>query len=121
MTIVEDAAELETPEELEDFHAFRACIHRGSQQIGGTCIELASGDARILLDLGLPLDASDTDPDDHIVRSKKVVFCPGLRRNSCAGRLLARRISPTIGSQKSASAIRFLNADLSSLRPRIRS
>jgi ribonuclease J len=62
MTVVEDAAELETPEELEDFHAFRACIHRGSQQIGGTCIELASGDARILLDLGLPLDAGDMDP-----------------------------------------------------------
>jgi ribonuclease J len=42
--------------------AFRVCIHRGTQQIGGTCIELACGGSRILLDLGLPLDAGDTDP-----------------------------------------------------------
>lgn len=42
--------------------AFRVCIHRGTQQIGGTCIELACGPYRILLDLGLPLDAGDTDP-----------------------------------------------------------
>jgi ribonuclease J len=42
--------------------AFRVCVHRGTQQIGGTCIELACGGARILLDLGLPLDAGETDP-----------------------------------------------------------
>lgn len=33
------------------------CIHRGTKQIGGTCVELVSGGKRILLDLGLPLDA----------------------------------------------------------------
>ncbi len=42
--------------------AFRVCIHRGTQQIGGTCIELVYQGSRILLDLGLPLDAGDTDP-----------------------------------------------------------
>jgi ribonuclease J len=36
---------------------FRGRIHRGTQQIGGTCVELEAGGARILLDLGLPLDA----------------------------------------------------------------
>ena len=36
----------------------RACIHRGAQQIGGTCIELESEGKRLLLDLGLPLDAA---------------------------------------------------------------
>ena len=41
---------------------FQVCIHRGTRQIGGTCIELACGGKRILLDLGLPLDAGDTDP-----------------------------------------------------------
>ena len=41
---------------------FQVCIHRGTQQIGGTCIELACQGKRILLDLGLPLDAGDTDP-----------------------------------------------------------
>jgi ribonuclease J len=37
----------------------RIRIHRGTREIGGTCIEVESGGFRILLDLGLPLDASD--------------------------------------------------------------
>lgn len=41
---------------------FQVCVHRGTQQIGGTCIELACDGKCILLDLGLPLDAGDTDP-----------------------------------------------------------
>ena len=41
---------------------FRACIHRGAHQIGGSCIELACDGSRILLDLGKPLDAEDLDP-----------------------------------------------------------
>ncbi|MGW9819319.1 ribonuclease J [Methylorubrum extorquens] len=44
-------------------HRFSACVHRGTRQIGGTCIELSYDGARLLLDLGLPLDAG---PDaDH--------------------------------------------------------
>lgn len=39
----------------------RVRIHRGTREIGGTCIELAAKGARLLLDLGLPLDG---DPDD---------------------------------------------------------
>jgi len=42
--------------------AFSVCVHRGTQQIGGTCVELSCRGARILLDLGLPLDAGETDP-----------------------------------------------------------
>lgn len=34
----------------------RFCIHRGSNEIGGTCIELESQGGRIVLDVGLPLD-----------------------------------------------------------------
>ncbi len=41
---------------------FGVCVHRGTRQIGGTCIELACQGQRILLDLGLPLDAGDDDP-----------------------------------------------------------
>jgi ribonuclease J len=38
----------------------KVVIHRGTQQIGGTCIELtADGGGRILLDLGRPLDVDD--------------------------------------------------------------
>jgi ribonuclease J len=39
------------------------CIHRGTKQIGSTCIELEHGGARLLLDVGLPLDAAEASPD----------------------------------------------------------
>ena len=35
----------------------RVCIHRGSKQIGGSCVEVESVGERFLIDLGLPLDA----------------------------------------------------------------
>ena len=56
-----DAGLTASPRPLTD-DAFNVCIHRGTQQIGGTCIELSCQGSRILLDLGLPLDAGDTDP-----------------------------------------------------------
>lgn len=34
-------------------------VHRATNQIGGNCIELRSGDERLVLDLGRPLDASN--------------------------------------------------------------
>lgn len=37
----------------------RACIHRGSKQIGGSCVEIESCGQRLLVDFGLPLDAED--------------------------------------------------------------
>ena len=40
----------------------RVCIHRGARQIGGTCVEIESEGARLLLDLGLPLEADGADP-----------------------------------------------------------
>ncbi len=33
------------------------CIHRGAKEIGGSCVELEADGQRLLLDLGLPLDA----------------------------------------------------------------
>jgi ribonuclease J len=38
-------------------------IHKGSQEIGGTCIQLSSGKTSLLLDAGLPLSA-DSRPVD---------------------------------------------------------
>ncbi|MCY4502798.1 MAG: MBL fold metallo-hydrolase, partial [Alphaproteobacteria bacterium] len=37
----------------------RLRIHRGTQEIGGTCIEAEAQGKRIVLDVGLPLDAPD--------------------------------------------------------------
>ena len=35
-------------------------IYKGTNEIGGNCIELEQGDTRILLDFGIPLEAMDT-------------------------------------------------------------
>lgn len=43
-------------------------IHRGSHEIGGTCIELRAGDTRIILDVGMPLvkpDGTEFDMRDY--------------------------------------------------------
>jgi len=39
----------------------RACIHRGASEIGGNCVEIESQGARIVLDIGRPLSATDDD------------------------------------------------------------
>jgi len=39
----------------------KLCIHRGAAEIGGTCIEIKSQGAHLVLDAGLPLDVP---PDD---------------------------------------------------------
>jgi ribonuclease J len=39
----------------------KVCIHRGTKEIGGTCIEIESQGMRIVLDIGLPLDAEIDD------------------------------------------------------------
>ena len=39
----------------------QVCIHRGAKEIGGNCVEVISGGKRLLIDLGLPLDAKDND------------------------------------------------------------
>ncbi len=38
----------------------KVCIHRGTQEVGGTCIEIESHGKRIVLDVGLPLEATDS-------------------------------------------------------------
>jgi ribonuclease J len=40
----------------------RVCIHRGTAEIGGTCIEIEALGTRIVLDAGMPLTAGDTSP-----------------------------------------------------------
>jgi glyoxylase-like metal-dependent hydrolase (beta-lactamase superfamily II) len=39
----------------------RICIHRGTKEIGGTCVEIESQGQRLVLDVGLPLVASNAD------------------------------------------------------------
>ena len=48
-------------------------IHRGAKEIGGSCVELASARARILLDFGLPLvDNAGRSFDSAILAGKSI-------------------------------------------------
>lgn len=39
-------------------------IHRGAAQIGGSCVELTAAGYRLIVDVGLPLDADDPESDE---------------------------------------------------------
>jgi ribonuclease J len=48
-------------------------IHRGSKEIGGNCVELATGETRIVLDIGMPLVDANREPfDSRTVQGKTV-------------------------------------------------
>jgi ribonuclease J len=51
----------------------RACIHRGTKQIGGTCIEVEAEGKRIALDVGLPLGAIDSESELPLVAGFRTV------------------------------------------------
>ena len=53
------------------FSDMRACIHRGSKQIGGSCVEVISSGKRMLIDFGLPLDADINDEILEFTRTRK--------------------------------------------------
>ena len=42
----------------------RITIHRGTHEIGGNCIEIATDQSRIILDVGMPLFNEDREPHD---------------------------------------------------------
>lgn len=46
-------------DKLMERNFMRVCIHRGSKQIGGSCVEVESSGSRLIIDLGLPLDAEN--------------------------------------------------------------
>lgn len=61
-----------------------ATVHRGARQIGGNCVEVAAEGGRILLDLGVPLDAED---------SQKVELPPTLKLKVAGEPLLGVLVS----------------------------
>lgn len=70
-------------------------IHRGTHQIGGTCVEVSLGKTRILLDFGMPLSMDDggevderifTDSSvDELIRKKWLYPIQGLYKDSTPG------------------------------------
>ena len=62
-------------------------IHRGTHEIGGNCVEVCSGQTRIIIDLGMPL----ADPKD-----KKKKFDNFSIRRKTVGQLLEEGILPPV-------------------------
>lgn len=52
----------------------KVLIHRGSQEIGGTCIQLSTQNSTILLDLGLPLSKDSRSLDVTTLRLDAVLI-----------------------------------------------
>lgn len=89
-------------------------VHRGTAEIGGTCIEVEAQGKRLILDLGLPLDAGPDVPLPAV---------PGLAEGNDPGLLgvlishphqdhcgLAHRMAPTVPVYIGAAAHRILKA-----------
>ncbi len=93
----------------------RICIHRGSKEIGGSCIELECRGKRLILDLGIPLNAGG-DKEENLPQ------IPGLNGSdpSLLGILvthshidhcgLLEYVSPEIQVGMSGASRRILNA-----------
>lgn len=78
VAIISDGVGVECPE---------LTIHRGTHEIGGSCIELcsSSGNTRIIFDIGLPLVNKDMSPFDW-----------NIHRKFTLPQLLAKKIVPSI-------------------------
>ncbi len=57
-TLIEGVSASHTKKSISASSPVIICIHRGTKEIGGTCIEIQSKGKRIILDIGCPLDCS---------------------------------------------------------------
>ncbi len=78
VAIISNGTEIECPE---------LTIHRGTHEIGGSCVELCSnsGNTRLIIDIGMPLVNADMSPFDW-----------GAHRKSTLPQLLAEKILPSV-------------------------
>ena len=54
-------------------------IHRGTHEIGGSCVELHTAEAKILIDFGLPLDYDKRTPEEQEqIRCAATEWCKGV-------------------------------------------
>ncbi len=49
-------------------------IHRGTKEIGGSCVEISTDSTRIIIDVGLPLVDQDREPFDRAVMKGKTLL-----------------------------------------------
>ena len=54
-------------------------IHRGTHEIGGSCVEIRTDKAKILIDLGMPLDYDKhTAEEQRQIKSEAAEWCKGI-------------------------------------------
>ena len=49
---------------IREINSPELTIHRGTHEIGGSCVELCSGNTRMIIDLGMPLVYADMSAFD---------------------------------------------------------
>jgi len=48
-------------------------IYRGTHEIGGNCVEIATDSTRIVVDVGMPLFKANREPfDDRVIQGKSI-------------------------------------------------
>ena len=54
-------------------------IHRGTHEIGGSCVEICSDKTKILIDLGMPLDYDKRSAEEQeLIRRDAEEWCKGV-------------------------------------------
>ena len=54
-------------------------IHRGTHEIGGSCVEIRTDKAKILIDLGMPLDYDKRSAEEQeLIRRDAAEWCKGV-------------------------------------------
>ena len=54
-------------------------IHRGTHEIGGSCVEICSDKTKILIDLGMPLDYDKHAAEEQVqIKSDAAEWCKGV-------------------------------------------
>lgn len=54
-------------------------IHRGTHEIGGSCVEIRTAEAKILIDFGMPLDYDKRTPEEQEqIRCNAAGWCKGI-------------------------------------------
>lgn len=91
-------------------------IHRGTKQIGGSCVEVQSGHDRILLDLGLPLPSGDNDEERINGQSVDALLASGVLPPIdgvyAAGTPVVRAVVMTHVHQDHLGLAQYVHADI---------
>ena len=65
-------------------------IHRGTHEIGGSCVEICTDKAKILIDLGMPLDYDKHTTEEQRQRRYNIIVVVWYYENPSLMRIIAK-------------------------------